>query len=149
MEELKEFFKDVKRIADGVDYLVKNTIETNKQVSELCKTATEKIEKLEKDAVCENASMITSAFDIPQAPVEQPIPQLAQVPVQTAIPVSNAVQTYTQDQLAVAMGRAIDAGKMAEIQKLLTGFGVSSLMELKPEQYNDLALRLKEIGVDV
>lgn len=130
MEELKEFFKNIKRIADGVEFMANDIKSTGAET----KAILDKCNALVGGAIAENT--------IPQASVQP-------TPVQTAIPVSNAVQTYTQDQLAVAMGRAIDAGKMAEIQKLLTSFGVSSLMELKQEQYNDLALRLKEIGVDV
>lgn len=132
MEELKEFFKDIKRIADGIETIVKMNEKEPKDIAE---------------ATC---NCLNAQYNQLQQPVQAPVETVPQAtPVSTAIPVSNAVQTYTQDQLAVAMGRALDSGKMAEIQKILSDFGVSSLMELKPEQYNDLALRLKEIGVDV
>lgn len=131
MKELEEFFKDVKRIADGIEAMVKMYVE--------------EIEK-----IAENSSVITSAFDIPEAVVKAPIETIPQTPtVATAIPVSTTVQTYTQEQLAVAMGRAIDAGKSQEIQAILGSFGVSSLVEIKAENYNDLVMKLKGIGVDV
>lgn len=143
---IKEFFKDIHRIADGIERLIQDNVETNKQVAGLCETALEKIETQEKANACENT--------VPQMPtMETPANVMPQMPVMevptNAIPVSNVVETYTQEQMAVAMGRALDAGKMAEIQTILSIFGVSSLMEIPQDKYNDLALRLKEIGVDV
>jgi len=137
MEELKEFFKDIKRIADGVEFMANDIKSTGAET----KAILDKCNAMVDGAIAENT--------IPQTPVEE-MPQSIQTPtIATAIPVSNAVQTYTQDQLAVAMGRALDSGKGEMIRNILGMFNVSSLMELKPEQYNDLALRLKEIGVDV
>lgn len=142
MEDLKEFFKNIKRIADGVEFMANDIKSTGAET----KAILDKCNAMVDGAIAENT--------IPQAPVQQPIPQpvqapVQQTPIQTAIPVSNTVQTYTQDQLAVAMGRALDSGKEEMIRNILGMFNVISLMELKPEQYNDLALRLKEIGVDV
>lgn len=132
MEELKEFFKDIKRIADGIETIVKMNEKELKDIAE---------------ATC---NCLNAQYNQLQQPVQAPVETVPQAtPVSTAIPVSNAVQTYTQDQLAVAMGRALDSGKGEMIRNILGMFNVSSLMELKPEQYNDLALRLKEIGVDV
>lgn len=136
MEEIKEFFKDVKRIADGIEAIVKMNEKEIKDIAE---------------ATC---NCLNTQCKQEQQPVQAPMQQQVQMPVQqasiqTAIPVSNMAQSYTQEQLAVAMGRAVDAGKMQQIQAILGTFNVSSLMELKQEQYNDLALKLKEIGVDV
>ena len=80
---------------------------------------------------------------INQQPVAQP-----QQPV-TAVPLSPEVRTYKQDEIAKAMGRAIDMGKIAEIQYILSLFKVQALTELPESQYGDLVLKLKEIGVEV
>lgn len=148
MEEIKEFFKDVKRIADGIEAIanIKNEGEIKTAVETACNCLTAQYEQCKQ----EQQSVPQQVQAPVQQPVQMPVQQPAQqMPVQTAIPVSNVAQSYTQEQLAVAMGRAVDAGKMQQIQAILGTFNVSSLMELKQEQYNDLALKLKEIGVDV
>lgn len=150
MEELKEFFKDVKRIADGIEAIandVKKERTVERAVETACNCLTTQYEqcKQEHQPVPQQAQA-----PIQQATVQIPVQQsVQQVPVQTAIPVSNTVQSYTQEQLAVAMGRAVDSGKQSQILAIISSFGVSSLMELPQERYNDLALKLKEIGVDV
>ncbi len=138
MKELEEFFKDVKRIADGIEFMandIKNTGAETKSILDKCNAMADV-------AIAQNTNTQAPVEVLPQTPIQQ-------MPVQTAIPVSNTVQSYTQEQLAVAMGRAVDAGKMQEIQVILAMFNVTSLVELKAEQYGELALRLKEIGVDV
>lgn len=157
MEEIKEFFKDVKRIADGIEAIAKTKEGGVKMTSveTVCNCLNVQCEqhKQEQQAVPQQVQIPAQQIPV-QAPVQQPVQMpvqqpVQQMPAQTAIPVSNVTQPYTQEQLAVAMGRAVDAGKMQQIQAILGAFNVSSLMELKQEQYNDLALKLKEIGVDV
>ena len=135
MEELKEFFKDIKRIENALEKIVADNNDANVFINNTLKEVKSKV----TNAVDENA---TSA----QNQVVQPAVQ-ASIP--TAIPVTNTVQTYSQDQLSVAMARALDMGMMTEIQNILNGLGVDSLMALNPDRYNDLALRLREIGVEV
>lgn len=143
MEELKEFFKNVKRIADGIESIANYKSELARVAEEACNSLKSEYEQKQQ--------AVPQPVQAPvQQPVQMPVQQpVQQVPVQTAIPISNTVQTYTQEQLAVAMGRAVDSGKQSQILAIISSFGVSSLMELKQEQYNDLALKLKEIGVDV
>lgn len=130
MKELEEFFKNIKRIADGIE-----TIAETKEDGEI-KTA------VETACSCLNAQYEQSKQE---RPVQAPIGTSTQAP----LPVSNIVEAYTQDQLATAMGRAVDAGKQPQIIDIIASFGVSSLVELPQERYNDLVLKLKEIGVDV
>ena len=141
MEELKEFFKDVKRIADGIEAIA-NDVKKERTVERAVETACNCLTTQYEQCKQEHQPVPQQA----QAPIQQSVQQ---VPVQTAIPVSNTVQSYTQEQLAVAMGRAVDSGKQSQILAIISSFGVSSLMELPQERYNDLALKLKEIGVDV
>lgn len=105
---------------------------------------------------------------LPQTPILVPdpnagtiqIPQLAQggitprptVPQESipqAIPTTQVVESFTMDQLAVAMSNAVNAGKMNIIQGILQQFGVQALTQINPADYNKVAILLKENGVEV
>lgn len=63
---------------------------------------------------------------------------------QATVPTGDAAYSFEQIQLACA--KVAQAGKRAELQGLINGFGLNSLLELKEEQYNDFVLKLREIG---
>ena len=101
--------------------------------------------------VCDPVQQVT----ISQQPVQQPIQQAAPViqqPVQQmpqAMPISNIQQSFTQEQLAVAMSNAVSAGKMGIIQNILQQLNVQALTQVNPADYNKLATMLQEAGVKV
>lgn len=70
-----------------------------------------------------------------QEPTSQP---------QGVVPTGQAAYSFEQIQLACA--KVAQAGKRAELQGLINGFGLNSLLELKEGQYNDFVLKLREIG---
>lgn len=74
-----------------------------------------------------------------QAPVQQQQPQ--------AVPTS--APTYSFDQLAVAATQLMDAGRMADLQQLLSSFGVQALMELPETQFGAFATKLRELGAKI
>ena len=99
-----------------------------------------------------------------QAPVQQQAPvtptQPQAVPTQqaptTPAPVQQQPQavptsapTYTFDQLAVAATQLMDAGRMADLQQLLSSFGVQALMELPETQFGAFATKLRELGAKI
>ena len=86
-----------------------------------------------------------------QAPVQQPVAQTPVTEVQqsAAIPTSHVAQTYTVEQLQMAMAPLVDAGKMEEIRGLLNSFGVPSIMDLQPDQYGALATALRGMGAQI
>lgn len=90
--------------------------------------------------------------DIPQViPQVQPAVQ-QQVQVQNqanAIPTTPTQESFTQEQLAVAMSNAVSAGKMDTIQNILQQFGVQALTQINPNDYNKVAIMLKEAGVEI
>lgn len=90
--------------------------------------------------------------DIPQViPQVQPAVQ-QQVQVQNqanAIPTTPTQESFTQEQLAVAMSNAVSAGKMDIIQNILQQFGVQALTQINPNDYNKVATMLKEAGVEI
>lgn len=73
----------------------------------------------------------------PAAPVSKPAP--AAVP--TAAP-----KQYTLAEIQAACGPLMDAGKMNELEAVMQGMGVNSLMELPPERYGELAVKLRALG---
>ena len=73
----------------------------------------------------------------PAAPVSKPAP--AAVP--TAAP-----KQYTLAEIQAACGPLMDAGKMNELAAVMQGMGVNSLMELPPEKYDELAVKLRALG---
>lgn len=86
-----------------------------------------------------------------QAPVQQSVVQSPVTEVQqpAAIPTSHVAQSYTVEQLQMAMAPLVDAGKMEEIRGLLNSFGVPSIMDLQPDQYGALATALRGMGAQI
>ena len=89
--------------------------------------------------------------EIPQPPVQstaQPMVQPTAQPTQTVTaPVSEVA--YTFDQLTKAAIGLVQSGKIKSTDLtpvLVNGFGVNQMSDLKPEQYNDFAAKLKELG---
>lgn len=88
-------------------------------------------------------------------PIAQPIPttmptniQAPQMPT-PQVPVSQTVEGFTQEQLAVAMSNATAAGRHDIVQTIFSTFKVNALMEIKPENYNQVATMLREAGIQV
>lgn len=69
--------------------------------------------------------------------------------VVSAIPTTPQVESFTQEQLAVAMSNAVSAGKMDVITGILQKFNVQALTQIDPKDYNALATMLKEAGVKI
>lgn len=81
----------------------------------------------------------------PQAPPVQPTPQAP-----TTAPPAQAPTTapsYDIQKLAVAAMQLKDAGRIGEIQELIAKYGVATIMQLKPEQYDAFAQDLIAKGV--
>lgn len=93
-------------------------------------------------------------------PIVQPIVQPIQPvqPVQPVQPTAQPTQTvtapvsevaYTFDQLTKAAIGLVQSGKIKSTDLtpvLVNGFGVNQMSDLKPEQYNGFAAKLKELG---
>jgi hypothetical protein len=77
-------------------------------------------------------------------PTVQPVQPTAQAPT---APVSEVA--YTFDQLTKAAIGLVQSGKIKSTDLtpvLVNGFGVNQMSDLKPEQYNDFAAKLKDLG---
>lgn len=99
----------------------------------------------------ENTPVQTVTPAIPQipAPVVQPVQNPEPVQQATAIPTTPVQESFTQEQLAVAMSNAVSAGKMNVIQGILQQFNVQALTQINPADYNKVATMLKEAGVKI
>lgn len=76
-------------------------------------------------------------------------PPKAEPPKAEAPKVPTQEKTYTPDELAKAGVSLLDMGKQADLLALLGEFNVAAIPALKPEQYGEFALRLREMGAEI
>ena len=76
-------------------------------------------------------------------------PPKAETPKAEPPKVPTQEKTYTPDELAKAGVSLLDKGKQADLLALLGEFNVAAIPALKPEQYGEFALRLREMGAEI
>lgn len=82
--------------------------------------------------------------------IREPIPKpIGAVVNQIQIPIAQSQENFTQEQIARAMASAMDLGKPDIIQKILSTYNAQSLMDIKQENYNQIAVILREAGIKV
>lgn len=96
---------------------------------------------------------------IPTSPVNQlplnPQQQASQggmppaAPAAGQLPTTAAPQSYTQDQIAVAMTGLVDRGMQPAVTQILAQFGAMSLQQIAKEQYPALAAELRKAGANI
>lgn len=79
----------------------------------------------------------------PVTPAQQAVQQPVPAPVQTSAP------TYTLDDLCLAAGPLMDAGRQQELMDLVARFGIVSLPELPPERFGEFATALRAMGAQI
>ena len=99
----------------------------------------------------------------PVAPVAQPItvapvvptsvsvpttPEPQQAPPTPAVPVA-PVKEYTLEEIQVALQPLMDAGRTNEIVGLMQKYKVASLPELPKDQFHNLVVDLRNMGVRI
>lgn len=95
-----------------------------------------------------HASAVTQQVMPSQPPVQpvqaQPVP--ATTPTQPAVPTAKVAYTFEQIQLCA--GKLVQEGKREALLNLIKGFGLNSLTDIqsRPELFNDIAQKLREIG---
>lgn len=125
---LSEINKNLERIA--------NSLECNRNMKE---TATAEVKQTPND--------VSVATPTQAVPAQHVIP--ATVIPATTIPATPQAESFTQEQLAVAMSNAVSAGKMNVVMEILGKFNVQALTQVNPADYNKLATMLREAGVNV
>nr|WP_314460677.1 hypothetical protein [uncultured Clostridium sp.] len=99
----------------------------------------------------------TPAAPMNQVPIGAPsqVPQggmpssQQMVPTQGQIPTTAIPQSYTQDQIAVAMTGLVDRGMQPVVMQILGQFGALSLQQLTKEQYPALVAELRKAGANI
>ncbi len=84
----------------------------------------------------------------PSAPAQQTAAAPASAPVQQQAPVA-APAAYTLDQLTYAAGELVRSGKQPELFALLGRYGVQSMPQLAPGQYDSFATDLRAMGARI
>jgi len=62
---------------------------------------------------------------------------------------ANKEQSYTLEKITDAGSALLDAGKMDALMALLAQYGVQAITQLKPEQYADIAVKLRALGANI
>lgn len=92
------------------------------------------------------------AETVPVAPVAQPAPVAPVVPqpapATPAVPVA-PVKEYTLEEIQVALQPLMDAGRTNEIVGLMQKYKVASLPELTKDQFPNLVVDLRNLGVRI
>lgn len=96
-------------------------------------------------------SGLKSLDEIKETPVTAPaqakaesVEKAKEEPAQETVPTETPA--YTFEQIQVACANLAREGKRAELGNLIKEFGLASLPDLKEDQYNAFALKLREIG---
>ena len=130
---------------------IANALEnSNLQTKEAEKFFTDTINELRPDT---NKTAVSTPIgqthtDVSVVTPVQPVPTQCAKP-ETSIPATPQTESFTQEQLAVAMSNAVSAGKMNVIMEILGKFNVQALTQINPADYNKLATMLREAGVNV
>lgn len=87
---------------------------------------------------------------VPVTPAPAPVPTVPIMPEPAApVAVPTTETQYTLDDLARAGMTVMDAGRQADLQKLLTDFGVEALPMLPKDKYGAFAVALREMGAQI
>ncbi len=135
------------------------TFESMEEMKAFCRAITgdmaEKPQPVSKNTASVPANIVPNPAQYPQAPVQPAITQQSavapvQAPVQeNPVAVPTTTQTYSQDDLARAAMALMDAGRMNDLQALLSKFGVASLPELPESQRGAFATALRGMGAKI
>lgn len=107
--------------------------------------------------------IVTNAQYAPQGMVQQEAPlyqhpqyeqPIQQVPTQQAAPTQGIVPTaeapaYSFEQLGVAAGPLVDAGRAAELTAWINQRGATSLSQLDKAHYGEFATYLRSLGAKI
>lgn len=88
-----------------------------------------------------------AAVPVEAAPVAAPSAWEDATPAPAAVPTEAHV--YTRDELAIAAGSLMEAGKQADLRAALQQFGIASLVMLPEEQFGAFATTLRGLGAQI
>lgn len=100
----------------------------------------------------------------PTMPYQQPVPNASPATPQQPVPAQNSTpnnqimgglptsatpQSYTQDQIAVAMTGLVDRGMQPQVMAILSAVGCQTLLQVPKERYPELVTKLREAGAAI
>lgn len=130
MNDLKEFFEDIKGIRKALESLV----------AQKSKDDCAKEEK--EPQIIDNSSVVQNQIQAPTMTIPSTVPN--------TIPLAQSqVESFTQEQIAVAMSNAMAVGKNDVVQNILTSFNAQCLMQIDAANYNKIATMLREAGIQI
>lgn len=135
MEEIKEFFENIKRIRMAVESLVPEKTEPDRNESSEAPVVNPPKAVAQTNAINPESVQNYNQSQAPQMP--------------NAIPVTQQAESFTQEQIAVAMSNAMAAGRNDVVQYILTTFNAQCLMQIDPANYNKIATMLREAGIQI
>lgn len=80
---------------------------------------------------------------------EAPVAPVQTTAVPTAPDDARASRAITFDDITAAGSQLLDEGRMNDLMDLLKGFGVQAVTQLKPEQYDAVAISLRTLGAKI
>ncbi|MCI8396183.1 MAG: hypothetical protein HFJ52_00295 [Clostridia bacterium] len=125
MDKLERFFEDI--------HAIREILESKARVKESC-----------ADSV-EPQTPIAPVQPVNPVPV-QPAPV---TPVAQVVPTAPQAESFTFDQIARAMSNAQAMGRTDLIQSIFTTFKAQTLMQIDPVNYNQIAVMLREAGIQI
>ena len=106
-----------------------------------------------KKAIIGSGNRVSAHEQAPtQAPVQAPAetavsPQVAApAPAQTPAQAPTQEVAYTLEKLQLAAAKLAREGKREELAAIIKAMGFTTIMDLKPEQFNTFAAKIREIG---
>lgn len=124
MDRLENFFEDVKKIR-------------------------EILEKREQGGAVQSCSELNNDIQNNTIVAEEPAQAVTVPAPEPATAIPTATESFTQEQIAKAMSNAQAAGKIDVIQNILTTFNANCLMAIDKSNYNQIAVMLREAGIQV
>lgn len=101
-------------------------------------------------AVVGGAQPVTAAPAAPPAvPADTPVAATTPAAPPAAPAVPTTERAYTLEELGRAGAELMDKGKGAEAVALMGKFGVTSISDLKPDQYGAMATELRGLGAKI
>lgn len=130
-EILKEINKSLNDIANCLKGNVTLEAESNKDLPLL-------IENVVPQSINQSVNAVQNT------PIQNPV-----VTPQMQVPVNTQAESFTQEQIAVAMSNAMAAGKQDLVQNILKTFNAQCLMQIDSSNYNKIATMLREAGIKI
>lgn len=142
MDKLERFFEDVHAIREMLEEYG------------FAEARMQKIEAETLEANAQNQIKGTNHCEgqkpmMPVQPTSQAPMPTAPVAPTTVVPTAPQAESFTFEQIAQAMANAQAVGKMELVQTIFRTFNAQTLMQINPANYNQIAVMLRNEGIQL